>query len=343
MEFTVQVRPSGHRFVAGEGETLLDAALRNRIALPYGCRNGACRSCKARLRSGDVAYPGGPPKALTAADVAGGWILPCRARANADLELEVEEIDSHKRIVVRTLLCRVVAKEQLAHDVVRLSLALPEGERLQFLAGQYVDIILRDGRRRAFSLANAPSSDRLLELHVRHVPGGSFSSYAFSHLKEKALLRLRGPLGSFYLRRQDRGPVILVAGGTGFAPIKSIVEDALGAGWSEPVHLYWGVRNRRDLYADEQARSWAQSRTGFIYHPVLSEPSPQDGWSGRTGFVHQCVLEDFEHLRNCSVYMSGPPVMVDAGRSAFVARGLDPARLHSDAFDYAYETGHDAT
>jgi CDP-4-dehydro-6-deoxyglucose reductase len=263
------------------------------------------------------------------------------ARATSDLRIEVEEIDSEQKIVVRNLPCRVSGKRQLAHDVVGLELMLPASERLQYLPGQYLDVLLRDGRRRAFSLANAPREDDRLELQIRHVPGGTFSEYVFHHLKERALLRLRGPLGSFYLRKKDHRPVILMAGGTGFAPIKAIVEGALADGFAAKMHLYWGVRSRRDLYMHELASTWAAEHEALEYTPVLSEPLPEEQWTGRTGFVHHALMEDFADLSPFTVYASGPPIMVTGGREAFIARGLEPARFHSDSFDYAYETGHD--
>ncbi len=341
MPFKVEITSSGHAFQVENGESVLDAALRQGLALPYGCRNGVCRSCKGKIVHGDVRYPSGTPKALTPLDLAQGFALFCQARPQSDMRIDVEEISGAGDIVVRMLPCRVAAKRQLAHDVMQLQLKLPQSERLQFLAGQYVDIVMRDGRRRAFSLANPPHDDEHLELQIRHVPGGTFSGYVFQSLKEKSLLRLRGPLGSFYLRKKDKLPVILMAGGTGFAPIKSIIEDALNEGYPQPMHLYWGVRSRRDLYLHETASRWADKHQNLHYVPVLSEPLPEDGWNGRTGFVHEAVLEDFPDLSGFGVYMSGPPVMVSSGRDTFAARGLDPLHMHSDSFEHAYATGHD--
>ena len=341
MSHRIHIEPSGHELDARPDESVLDAALREGLALPYGCRNGACRSCRGRVLEGEFVYPDGTPKSLTSLDTAQAFALLCMARPTTDLRIEVEEIDSEQKIVVRNLPCRVVEKRRLAHDVIGLELMLPDSERLQYLPGQYVDVLLRDGRRRAFSLANAPREDDRLELQIRHVPGGTFSEYVIHHLKERALLRLRGPLGSFYLRRKDRRPVILMAGGTGFAPIKAILEGVLAGGFSEKIHLYWGARARRDLYMHERAETWASEREGFAYTPVLSEPDPGDAWTGRSGFVHEAVLADYPDLSAFTVYASGPPVMVTAGRERFTARGLDPARFHSDSFDYAYETGHD--
>ena len=339
MPHILRIEPSGRSIEVSEDESVLDAALRQGIALPYGCQNGACRSCRGRIVKGELHYPAGEPKALQPIDRSAGFALLCEAHLRSDACIEVEEIDADRAIVVRTVLCRVIGKEPLCHDVVALRFKLQDGERLEFLAGQYVDVVLRDGRRRAFSLATPPGHDGAIELQIRHVPGGEFSSYVFSHIKERAILRLRGPLGSFYLRKHEERPVILMAGGTGFAPIKSIVEDALAGGYEQPMHLYWGVRAKRDLYQHELALDWAARHQQFHYVPVLSEPG--DDWNGRSGFVHQAVLEDFDDLSAHATYMSGPPPMIAAGRKGCIDHGLDPGNVHSDSFDYAYETGHD--
>jgi CDP-4-dehydro-6-deoxyglucose reductase, E3 len=341
MGHRIRLEVSGHELEANAEESVLGAALRAGIALPYGCLNGACRSCQGRILEGRIDYPAGRPKALTPIDDEQGFALLCAARPLSDLVIEVEEISSHKDIVVRTLPCRVTGRERLSHDVIGLELALPESERLQFLAGQYVDIIMRDGRRRAFSLANPPQQDQRLALQIRHVAGGSFSEYVFDHLRDRGLLRIHGPLGAFYLRKRVGRPAILVAGGTGISPVNSIIEDALAEGYPHPLHVYWGVRARRDLYLDERARGWTARHPALRYVPVLSEPEPDDAWGGRTGLVHAAVAEDFPDLTSAAVYMSGPPAMVAAGREVFLARGLDPAHLHYDSFDYAFETGHD--
>lgn len=236
---------------------------------------------------------------------------------------------------------RLVKKEALAHDVLALHLKIPESERFEFRAGQYLEIILRDGRKRAFSLANAPHDNDQLVLHVRYVVGGEFSDYAFNHLRERTILRIRGPLGGFFLRDDPKRPVIFIAGGTGFAPIKSIIETAVHAGLDRAMHLYWGVRDERDLYLPELPKQWLQAGALSRYVPVLSEPSEHDGWSGRTGFVHAAVLEDFADLAPYAVYCCGPPVMVDSIRETFVAHGADSTLIYSDAFEFAYELGYD--
>jgi CDP-4-dehydro-6-deoxyglucose reductase len=330
----VRIEPAGQCFGTGAGEAVLDAALRQGIHLPYGCRNGSCGSCRSRVLSGQVCYPQGLPEGLSEMEAQAGFALLCQARAEADLAIEVPELAAVADIPVRSLPCRVERIERLAHDVVRLYLKLPEAERLRFLAGQYIEFLLKDGRRRAFSLANAPHDDRYLELHVRQVPGGGFTEEVFTRMQEKTILRIQGPLGGFFLREDSDRPIVFVAGGTGFAPVKGIIEHALARGIRRPMHLYWGARARRDLYLDDLARGWERDH-GLRYVPVLSEPDPGDRWEGRTGLVHEAVLADFPDLSGHEVYTSGPPVMVAAVRDTLPRRGLPLAHLFSDAFEFA--------
>jgi CDP-4-dehydro-6-deoxyglucose reductase len=336
MPVRVDLAPSGKSFTVEDGEKILAAALRQGVHLPYDCRNGTCGTCRARVTSGAVDYPEGRPAALTDRDLEQGNALLCSAVATGDLVLEAQEEDPAEALPVRTLPARVARREQLAHDVMRLWLKLPESQRLRFRAGQYVDILTKDGEKRAFSLANPPHDDALLELHVRHVPGGSFSRYVFSDLKEKALLRIQGPRGRFVLREASDRPMVFMAGGTGFAPIKGIIEHALAEGVRRDIWLYWGARARRDLYLDDLARGWEAEHANVHYRPVLSEPDAEDAWEGRRGFVHEAVVADFPDLSGFDVYASGPPVMVNAGRDAFVAHGLPPEHMYSDAFEYAH-------
>jgi len=338
MSYSVTVDPSGHSFEVQEGQSVLEAGLQAGLALPYGCRDGACGSCAGIVLSGDIDYGGPLPPALTEAEAARGRALFCQAHARSDLVLEIREVGAAKDIQVKVLPCRVAAMERLANDVMLLKLQLPATERLQFLAGQYIDIILRDGRRRGFSLANAPHDDEFLELHVRHVPGGKFTEQVFGDMKLKSILRFEGPLGGFYLREDSERPLILMGGGTGFAPLKSIVEHSIQAGLERPMHLYWGVRARQDLYLDALATKWATELDYLRYVAVLSEPQTEDQWQGRTGFVHQAVCEDFPDLSGFDVYMSGPPAMVEAAREAFPNRGLPDDQLFYDVFDYASDT-----
>ena len=336
--FDVALEPQGPAFLAGPDESILDAALRQGVALSYGCRNGACGACRGRVIAGRVHLPGGTElRGLTEREVQAGWTLLCQARASSDVRIAARADGAGDG--VRTLPARVASRTRLAHDVMELRLQLPPTERLQYRAGQYVDILLSDGRRRAFSLANCPADDALLVLHIRHVPGGTFSGHVFEDLEERSLLRLQGPLGSFYLRTDSDRPVVLLAGGTGFAPVKAIIENALLAPLRREMHLYWGVRSERDLYMADLPRAWARAHPRLHFVPVLSEPGPD--WSGRTGFVHEAVLADFPDLSGHEVYASGPPPMVTAARELFPEHGLDLERLFFDSFDYAYETGHD--
>ncbi len=336
MTYHVTLQPSGHGFLVAEHESVLDAALREKgSVLPYGCRNGTCGSCMGAIVSGAVVYPDGRPPALSEREEAEGKALLCQARPRSDLVIEAREVKSGQDLPVKILPCRVERRELLAPDVMRLYLKPPSSERLQFLAGQYVDILLADGRRRGFSLANAPHADEALELHVRHVPGGFFTDYVFNKMKDKALLRFQGPLGTFFLREESSRPIVLMGGGTGFAPLKGMLEHAFHIGLDRSLHLYWGARARIDLYLDELPRQWEKERANFRYTPVLSEPRPEDDWTGRTGWVHEAVAADYPDLSGYEVYMSGPPPMIDAAKSTFAARGLPEDQLFYDSFDYS--------
>jgi CDP-4-dehydro-6-deoxyglucose reductase len=330
MGFTVTLNASGHQFLVDPQETLLDAALRQSIGLPYGCRNGQCGSCAARLVSGAVCYPDGEPPAL--AEAAAGSCICCKAVPTADLELQVREAETAAEIEPRILPVRVVRIDHLADDVIRLYLKLPESQRLQFLAGQYLDFLLSDGERRAFSIANAPHDDELIELHIRHVDGGRFTDWAFSKMAEKAILRIHAPLGTFTLDEDSERPLIFMGGGTGFAPLKGQIEHAFHLGIERPIDLYWGVRARSDLYLPELPERWMETHRNFRFVPVLSEPGAD--WTGRTGWVHEAVLTDHPDLSVFDLYMAGPPPMIAAAREAFTEAGLPPERLFYDSFEY---------
>ncbi|MBK1723499.1 CDP-6-deoxy-delta-3,4-glucoseen reductase [Thiocystis violacea] len=330
MTFKIQIVPEETTFEAEPGETLLDAALRQDIRLPYGCRNGQCGSCAAHLVSGWIGYPSGLITALEGKKA--GTCLTCQAVPTSDLTLEIAQRRLPMEIEVRTLPCRIERKERLNHDVMRLMLKLPEQQRLQFFAGQYLEFILKDGRKRAFSIANAPHDDGLIELHVRHVAGGEFTQYVFDELREKSILRIQGPLGDFFLREDSPRPIIMMGGGTGFAPLKGMIEHGIHIGLDRPIHLYWGVRSRHDLYLADLPQRWSETLARFSYTPVLSEPDAD--WLGRTGFVHEAVIEDHPQLHDVELYMSGPPAMIDAARIAFEARGLGMDQMFSDAFTF---------
>jgi len=342
MTYTIKIEPTGHLFTAAPGESVLAAALRHGLVIPYSCRGGSCGTCMGKIVEGDVRYPGNRlPPALDETQAAVGQALLCLAEPVSDLAIEVREVRDAGDIMPRKLPCRVDKMEPLAHDVMGLYLKLPETERLQFLPGQYIDVLLRDGRKRSYSLANAPFDDALLELHVRNVPGGRFSARVFGDMKEKALLRLEGPLGSFRLREESHRPIIMIAGGTGFAPIKSMLEHAFATGLvgdadeQRPVHFYWGVRAARDLYLDTLPRRWAGQHPGFRYTPCLSEPVPADKWPGRIGLVHNMVLMDYEDLSGHDIYISGPPGLIQAAKRDFARHGMPGDRFFFDSFEYA--------
>jgi CDP-4-dehydro-6-deoxyglucose reductase len=329
----VTLQPSGQQFDVQEGESILTAALRSGFVLPYGCRNGACGSCKGKVLEGEVDYGVYQQKALPDAEKAQGKALFCQARPLGDVVVEARTVGAAKDIPVKLLPCRVQKLARLVDDVMVLSLKLPANERLQFLAGQYIEFLLKDGSRRSFSMANAPHDDELIELHVRHVAGGQFTDHVFGKMKERDILRLEGPLGTFFLREDSDKPIVFVASGTGFAPIKSIIEHTLHKGGTRPMVLYWGGRRPRDLYLNELPAKWAAEHAHFKYVPVISEGVPEDAWTGRTGFVHRAVMEDFPNLAAYQVYACGVPVMVDAAQRDFIARcGLPEDQFFADSF-----------
>jgi len=335
MAYTVTIQSSGHRFQVEDDESVLDAALRQGIILPYGCRNGACGSCMGTVAAGAVKYPDGTPLALGEQDAAANRALFCQARPVSDLSIVVREVDAARDIEVRTFPCRVEKLEHLAHDVIRVFLRLPASDRMQFLAGQYIDVLIQGHEPRAFSIANAPHADEFIELHIRFVEGGLFTDQVFHSMREKAMWRIRGPLGTFFLREDSDRPAVLIGGGTGFAPIKGMLEHAFESGLDKPLHLFRGVRARRDLYLDALPQQWLQEHPNFRYTPVLSEPRDGDDWSGATGYVTDEVLRAYADLSGHDVYMSGPPVMVHTGHDLFMQHGLDESRFFSDAFEYA--------
>ena len=334
-EFTVTLKPSGNTFKAASDETILEAALRQGIGLPYGCRNGACGSCKGTLVSGEFDYGSYQERTLRPEEKAAGKALFCVGKACSDVTLEVKEISSTGDIQIRTLPCRVEKVEKPAPDVAVLYLKLPAQERMQYLAGQYIDILLKDGKRRSFSMANAPHRDQYVELHIRHVPDGQFTSFVFNAMRDRAILRFEGPLGSFFLREDSSKPILFVAGGTGFAPIKAVLEHAIFTHVDREMVLYWGCRSLADLYMPELPAQWAREYPNFTFIPVLSEAKAEDNWSGRKGFVNQAVLDDFQNLAGYQIYACGAPQMIDACKATFTARGLPEDEFFADSFTYS--------
>jgi CDP-4-dehydro-6-deoxyglucose reductase len=316
MTHRVTLKPSGHSYAVQEGQNVLQAGIDAGFMMPYSCRAGVCRTCRGTILEGEVDYGAVHGTYLPDSDKAKGYALLCQAKPLSDLVIEVREVEG---VPARTIPCRVERIEKPAPDVAVIGLRLPMNENFRFLPGQYIDILLKDGRRRSYSLATRPDPGGVtaLEIHVRHTPGGAFTDHVFTGLKTRDLLRFNGPLGSFYLREDSDKPIVMVASGTGFAPIKAICETALAKNLvaQRPITLYWGCRSKRDLYMLDVPAGWQHAGIRFV--PVLSDPTPECRWTGRTGFVHRAAMEDFPDMSGMQVYACGAPVMVEAARHDF--------------------------
>ena len=340
MSYQVTLKTSGKQFTVTQDETLLEAALRQGINLPYGCKNGACGSCKGKVIEGKVSHDQHSESALSKADETSGGILFCCSHPQSDLLIEAREVQGAGDIAIRKVPCRVNTISKPSSDVAILKLQLPAAERFQFLAGQYIEFLLKDGQRRAYSIANSPDQEGPLELHIRHLPGGVFTDFVFGvsnpALKEKDILRFEGPLGSFFLREDSKKPIIFLAAGTGFAPIKSIIEQMQAKKIDRSIYLYWGGRRPSDLYLSDLCKTWEKEIPNFQYIPVISDGLPEDAWQGRTGFVHKAVIEDHPNLKDFQVYACGAPVMVNAARTDFSAKcQLPEEEFFADSFTSA--------
>ena len=333
--------PTGQSFTAAACEPVLTAALRAGLNLPHSCKGGHCASCRARILTGDVEYPEGRlPAGITAGEAEGRYALLCQAYALEDVTVETREVRPAPEVEVRTLPCRIDRLERLADDVMAVFLKLPAVEDLRFRAGQYLDFILPGGRRRSFSIASAPADGRVLAVHVRRASEHGFTGQLFDTMRAGSLLRIEGPLGQFWFRAESPRPALMIGGGTGYAPLRSMLRQLLTVGDRRPIELYWGARTSYDLYEHTWLSNVAVVRPGFEYRPVLSEPGREDfPWTGRAGFVHEAVLHDHAgDLEGFDVYASGPPAMIEAIRHEFVARGLPREQLFFDSFDYAPDT-----
>ena len=336
MPYQISLQPGGQSFSADADQTILDAALEAGLLLPYSCRDGACGACKGRVISGDIEVDAYSVGALTESERTSGHTLFCRTRPRSNLVLEARNVSRAGDIQIKKLPCRVQKLQRVADDVIVLELKLPASEAFRFHAGQYVDILLPDGQRRSFSIANAPHDNAHVELHVRRIEGGRFTGQVFTTMKERDILRFEGPLGSFWLREDSDRPIVMVAGGTGFAPIKGMIEHAIHTGISRPITLYWSARRPDGLYMEERVRSWAASLPDFSFIPVISDALPEDGWQGRKGLVHEAVLSDFDDLSAHEVYACGAPPMIEAARNSFtLTRGLAQDAFFADAFTFA--------
>jgi CDP-4-dehydro-6-deoxyglucose reductase len=333
MTFQITVQPSGHQFECEDDETVLAAAIRAGIGLPYGCKNGACGSCKGKVTEGLVELKPHQQRALSEQEKAQGFTLFCCAIPDSDLVIEAREVAGSTDYPVRKMPTRVQSIRKAAPDVAILTLQLPANEALAYRAGQYVEFLLKDGKRRAYSIANAPSFEGPLELHIRYMAGGVFTEHVFNTMKERDILRFEGPLGTFFLREDSDKPIVLLASGTGFAPVKALVEHLMHLKSTRKVTLYWGGRRPQDLYMDELCQAWTTTLPDFSYVPVISDALPEDHWQGRTGFVHEAVMQDIPDLSGYQVYACGAPPMVEAARRDYVAqRGLPADEFYADAF-----------
>ena len=337
MSFQITVEPSGRTFSADSSETLLAAGIRQGIGLAYGCKDGACGSCKCKKISGTVVHREHQAKALSADEEAQGLILTCCSTAQSDLVLESRQVTEAGSFPIKKMPVRVVSLEKKSHDVMSIIMQLPATDVMQFHAGQYVEFLLRDGSRRSYSMGNAPHTldpaAPKVELHIRHMPGGKFTDVVFSTMKEKDILRIEGPYGSFYLREDSQAPMILLASGTGFAPIKALIEHMQHKGITRPATLYWGGRRPSDLYMNDWVEEHVKAMPNLSYVPVVSDALPEDAWLGRTGFVHQAVLQDHPDLSGFQVYACGAPIVVDSARADYLGKaGLPEEAFFADSF-----------
>lgn len=333
MTFQVTVLPSQRRFSTEPDEFILTAGIRQGIGLPYGCKDGVCGSCKCKKLEGAVQHGPHHSKALSADEESQGYMLTCCATPLSDVVLESRQVSAADAFPVKRMPSRVASLEKKSADVMIVRLQLPASDTLRYFAGQYIEFILRDGARRSYSMANSPHHGPGLELHIRHTPGGKFTDHVFGAMKEKEIQRIEGPFGSFYLREESSKPVILLASGTGFAPIKAILEQMQQQGSDRPATLYWGARRPADLYMQDWVLAQMAIMPSLSYVPVVSEAAPEDAWTGRTGFVHRAVMQDVPDLSAYQVYACGAPIVVDSAQADFVAVcGLPEDEFYADAF-----------
>ena len=333
MSFLITLVDEDVKFHCKADQTILDAALQQGITISYGCKNGLCGSCTGNLIAGEVTYPDGQPDGINAEQIANKEALFCKARPLTDLSIKVKVIPQHQNIKVKKLPAKVKEITHLSKDVIQMILQLPAIEPFEFRAGQWIYFLLKDGRKRAFSIANGPNDKNELELQIRHAFGGVFTDFVFNNLKQGALLQIEGPHGTFFYQ-QENFPILLVAGGTGFAPIKGILEELLEQDPNQSIHLFWGLRTKNDLYLQDLIKNWVEE-FGISYTPVLSEVEKDSDWQGKTGYVHQAVLEEYPQLSEYAVYMAGPPQMIQSCQDSFIQAGLDKDKLYFDSFDYS--------
>jgi CDP-4-dehydro-6-deoxyglucose reductase len=343
MAFYITIANNGRRFDAQDGESILSAALRQGVNLPYGCKAGACGACKARIIAGNIVISPHSPAALTQDDRTQGWTLLCSSHAQSDTIVEVNEIRHTREVAPKRFPCRIVSFDRKSDDVIELKLQLANNDKLHYMAGQYVEILLKDGKRRCYSIAKPPGHNGPLELHIRHIQGGLFTDHVFGLMKKGDIVRIEGPFGTFFLRDKPEKPAVLLASGTGFAPIKAIVEHAILERMQRPLVLYWGGKSRKDLYMMQLAEQWENNFPHLRFVPVLSSPDVDDSWSGRTGLVHRAVVDDLPDLTDYQVYACGAPAMVESARREFVQHHrLLETDFFADSFTSAADSAKDS-
>lgn len=331
--FHIIIEPSGREFAVSAEETILAAGIAQGINLPYGCKDGACGSCKCKKISGTVHHGAHQSKALSDVEEAQGFVLTCCASPMSDVVLESRQVTQEGALAIKKMPTRVTSLQKVSHDVMVLKLQMPANDVFAYHAGQYIEFLLQGGLRRSYSMASAPHLvGQGLELHVRHMPGGTFTDHVFGAMKERDILRIEGPYGSFYLREDSAKPIVLLASGTGFAPIKAIIEHLQFKGSTRAVTLYWGGRRPADLYMDDWVKAKLAEMPNLRYVPVVSNAQPEDNWQGRTGFVHRAVLQDLPDLSGHQVYACGAPIVVDSARTDYVKSGLPEDEFYADAF-----------
>ncbi len=335
MSFNITVQPSGRTYAAEPDEALLAAAIRSGIGLPYGCKDGACGSCKCKKLEGTIVQGTHQLKALSLEEAAQGFILTCCATALTDVVIESRNVTDESAFPIKKMPTRVASLAKASSDVMVLRLQLPAADVFKYHAGQYIEFMLAGGARRAYSMGNAPHTQAeapQIELHIRHMPGGKFTDHVFSAMKEKEILRVEGPFGSFYLREDSTKPMVMLASGTGFAPIKAIIEHMQFKGITRPAVLYWGGRRPADLYMHDWVMAKTAEMPNLSYVPVISDALPEDAWAGRTGFVHNAVLQDLPDLSKHQVYACGAPIVVDSAQAAYIKAGLPKDEFFADSF-----------
>ena len=319
MTYNINIQPANIHYQASSDTTLLDAALANKLSLQHSCKKGTCGTCSATVLSGVIKNESGEL-------VNTGAVLTCQSYAQSDVVLKATYYPELADIPCVTLPCKIDQQSFLTDDILIITLRLPPTTPFRYLPGQYIDLIA-GGIRRSYSIANTCIEGTRIELHVRLLPEGEFSQ-VLKHSTLHQLMRLEGPKGTFFIR-EATNPIVFLAGGTGFAPVKAMVEGLLANKSARQIYIYWGMPRASSLYTDV-GKSWTNEYDQVHYVPVISSEDAE--WAGRRGFVHQAVLDDFPNLSDYHVYACGSPLMIDAAKNAFITKGLDSAHFYSDAF-----------